>query len=96
MAKNSRVTAAVLGSLVDAGRELGHDVTVRERSYGRVKHHWVDCSCGYESSPGRSQVFAVAAGAGHLDRVRKRAGEMAPPDPSRRGVSLPGSVGGRQ
>lgn len=51
---------------------LGHTVTSKSRRYGKTTHYWVVCSCGYESSPGRSSRFAVSAGIGHVRRVADR------------------------
>jgi hypothetical protein len=54
----------------DAAQEvLGHKLTPRRRRYGKTTHHWVTCSCGYESKPGKSLMFATNAGIGHVKRV---------------------------
>jgi hypothetical protein len=49
---------------------LGHELESHRRQVnGTTWHHWVTCSCGYESSPGKSKRFAVSAGIGHIRRV---------------------------
>lgn len=62
---------------------LGHRLDSKSRRYGSTTHHWVVCSCGYESSPGKSARFAISAGIGHVRRVAdqlRRAGELELPD----------------
>jgi hypothetical protein len=54
-----------------AAKMLGHQVELHTRSYGRTKHYWVSCDCGYASSPGNSFRFAMSAGVGHIQRVSK-------------------------
>jgi len=58
-------------------------MTSKSRRYGKTTHHWVVCSCGYESSPGKSMRFAISAGIGHISRVAdalRAAGELDLPD----------------
>jgi hypothetical protein len=70
-----------------AATMLGHEVTSHRRQVnGTTWHHWTTCSCGYESSPGKSKRFAISAGLGHIQRVAKQAfrdgldkGSVAPP-----------------
>lgn len=55
-----------------AERMLGHKITSKSRKHGTVTHHWVECSCGYASSPGKSARFAIGSGLGHVRRVAER------------------------
>jgi hypothetical protein len=55
-----------------AGDLLGHEIKSQSRKYGATTHHWVECSCGYKSEPGKSVRFAISSGIGHIKRVRQR------------------------
>lgn len=72
-----------MNRLQAAGDLLGHTMKVESKSVGRARHYWTVCSCGYESSPGKSSVFAMNAGIGHAKRIAVRlrqAGEVAVPE----------------
>ncbi len=53
---------------------LGHDVQLKTRAYGKTRHFWSVCDCGYESAPGKSKTFAINSGIGHLRRISQRIG----------------------
>ena len=84
-----------MGFFDAAADVLGHRLELRERAYGATRLYWIDCSCGYESKPGRSRKFALNAGIGHVQRVGERvsrgveSGQYDTP-----GVSLPRSAAG--
>lgn len=85
------------GIVVDVNRLEAAEAILRDHRLTprRVKinettwHHWTTCSCGYESSPGRSKKFAVSSGIGHIQRVADRLmAENGVSPPTRRELSL--------
>ncbi len=85
-----------------------HPFAIRERRVNaKTRHFWVECPCGYQSSPGRSRRFAMSGAYGHLKRVAlmlergevpadirvSRDGSQTPVVDHSRGIGTPPSPG---
>lgn len=74
-------------AFTSAGEMLGHRVAPKNGRNGNgVRIYWVECSCGYASSPGKSFKFAMNSGVGHLQRISER---LSPPEPNQRRTASP-------